>query len=98
MMSIFQAAFVPWFAERLLGSLGASKLNAVYTVSQEAKPFGIDMSIEGMNSQEFSVAIFYFLIAAIVVFTIFVFMFMFKDRASKLKLGEKLLFVWILLG
>ena len=61
-------------------------------------PFGIDTSIEGMNSQEFSVGIFYFLIVAIVVFTGFVFMFMFKDKAVKLKTGEKILFAWLLLG
>ena len=61
------------------------KLNYPIMVSQENNPFGIDTSIEGMNSQEFSVAIFYFLVAAIAIFTIFVFMFMFKDRTSKLK-------------
>jgi len=66
-------------------------------------PFGIDTSIEGMKSQEFSVAIFYFLIVAIIIFTAFVFMFMFKGRGkdaktSGLKRGEKLLFAWILLG
>jgi len=57
-----------------------------------------DSSIESINSQEFSVGIFYFLIASIFVFTIFVFMYMFQDKASKLKKGEKILFTWILLG
>ena len=55
-------------------------------------------SIESMNSQEFSVGIFYFLVASIIVFTIFVFMFMFKGKSTKLKKGERLLFVWILFG
>lgn len=69
------------------------------SVEENSGPFGIDTSIEGMNSQEFSVAIFYFLIASIIVFTIFVFMFMTKgSKTSKLKKGEKILFVWILLG
>ena len=55
-------------------------------------------SIESINSQEFSVGIFYFLIASIIVFTIFVFMFMFKGKTKKLKKGERILFVWILFG
>jgi prolipoprotein diacylglyceryltransferase len=57
-----------------------------------------DSSIESINSQEFSVGIFYFLIASIFVFTIFIFMYMFQDKASKLKKGEKVLFAWILFG
>ncbi len=61
-------------------------------------PFGIDTSIEGMKSQEFSVGIFYFLIASIVVFTVFVFLFMTKGKTANLKKGEKILFVWILFG
>jgi len=69
-----------------------------FSVKEGAGPFGIDTSIEGLNSQEFSVGIFYFLIASIVVFTIFVFMFMFKGKASRLKAGEKVMFVCILLG
>jgi len=60
-------------------------------------PFGIDTSIEGMKSQEFSVGIFYFLIASIIVFTVFVFMFMLKSKTN-LKKGEKILFAWILFG
>jgi hypothetical protein len=68
------------------------------SVNEGSGPFGVDTSIEGMKSQEFSVGIFYFLIASIVVFTVFVFMFMFKGKASNLKQGEKILFIWILLG
>lgn len=67
-------------------------------VDKKTDPLGFDSSIESMQSQEFSVGIFYFLVAAILVFTGFVFMFMFKDRASKLKKGEKILFAWLLLG
>jgi uncharacterized membrane protein len=66
-------------------------------VEENAGPFGVDTSIEGMRSQEFSVAIFYFLIASIIVFTIFVFLFMTKSK-STLKKGEKILFAWIFLG
>lgn len=74
-------------------------LQGMFAIGVEGSgPFGIDTSIEGMKSQRFSVGIFYFLVAAIGVFTVFVFMYMFKDRTSKLKSGEKWLFAWILLG
>jgi len=69
-----------------------------WSTEEGAGPFGIDTSIEGMKSQEFSVGIFYFLIASIVVFTIFVFMFMTMGKKENLKTGEKIMFVWILLG
>jgi uncharacterized membrane protein len=69
----------------------------IYSVKEGSGPFGIDTSIEGLKSQEVSVGIFYFLIASIIVFTIFVFMYMLKSKSS-LKRGEKILFVWILLG
>lgn len=58
----------------------------------------LDAGIEGIRSQQFSVAIFYFLITAIIVFLVIVFMFMLKTKASKLKTGEKWLFAWLLLG
>ncbi len=86
-----------------LGSVVAAvySLNLPYlnlSIEEASGPFGIDTSIEGMKSQEFSVGIFYFLIASIVVFTIFVFMFMTMGKREKLKIGEKIMFVWILLG
>jgi len=61
-------------------------------------PFGLDTSIEGMNSQQFSVGIFYFLVVAILIFTAFIFLFMFKGKGAGLKTGEKWLFAWLLLG
>ena len=88
----FIASTVSQFGVDMVGALPA------FLVESGTGPFGIDTSIEGMKSQQFSVGIFYFLIAAIVVFTVFVFLFMFKDKASKLKTGEKWLFGWILLG
>lgn len=74
------------------------RLTSLFLVEKAGGPFGMDTSIEGMKSQEFSVGIFYFLIICIVVFTIFVFMFMFKNKKSNLKTGEKILFAWILGG
>ena len=59
---------------------------------------GFNTGIEGMNSQQWSVGIFIFLMFCIVVFTVIVLKFMTSDRGSKLKRGEKFLFAWILLG
>lgn len=64
----------------------------------KSQPFGLDLSIEGMNSQEFSRGIFYFLIVAIIIFVGIVFLFMRKDKVNTLKKGEKWLFAWIFLG
>jgi len=74
--------------------------NLSILVEEEGKnrPFGVDMSIESMSSQQFSVGIFYFLIFAIVMFVGISFLYMFKDKKNKLKTGEKWLFVWILFG
>ena len=69
--------------------------------AEKVRPFGIDMSIESMSSRQFSVGIFYFLVAAIIIFVGITFMFMFKGKQgekSKLKKGEKIMFAWILFG
>ena len=53
-----------------------------------------------MDTQGFSVGVFYFLVVAIIIFVGITFLFMFKDRSksSKLKIGEKILFIWIMFG
>lgn len=66
--------------------------------SEKTRPFGFDMSIESMSTQGFSMGMFYFLVFAIAVFLVIAFMFMFKGQAQKLKRGEKIMFVWILIG
>ena len=65
---------------------------------EKAQPFGLDMSIESMSTRGFSMGMFYFLVFAIAVFLVIAFMFMFKGQAQKLKRGEKILFIWILIG
>ncbi len=61
---------------------------------------GLNRSIESMDTEQFSVGIFYFLIVAIIVFVGISFLITFKDKgkSSKLKTGEKLLFIWIMFG
>ena len=59
---------------------------------------GFNTGIEGMDSQQWSVGIFVFLIFCIIVFTVIVVKFMTTDRVATLKRGEKFLFAWILFG
>jgi hypothetical protein len=59
----------------------------------------LDLSIEGMRSQQFSEGVFAFLLVGIVVFIGIVIAFMFsKNRSEKMKLGERLMFTAIILG
>jgi large-conductance mechanosensitive channel len=62
--------------------------------SDSSKPFSLNRSMESMDTQEFSVGVFYFLIIAIIVFVGIAFLFMFKNKgkSSHLKRGEKILF------
>lgn len=70
----------------------------IAVAEDKTHPLGVDMSIKGMSSQNFSMGMFYFLLFGIAVFLMISFMFMFRGKAQKLKKGEKILFVWILLG
>ncbi len=60
--------------------------------------FTDELGIESERSQQFSVGIFYFLILGIIVFSIISFAFMFKDKTKKIKKGEMILFIWIMIG
>ncbi len=69
-----------------------------YTALACAEDAGFNTGIEGMNSRQWSVGIFIFLVFCILVFTIIVVKFMTADRVVTLKRGEKLLFAWIFFG
>ena len=69
-----------------------------YAGSALAEGPGFNTGIEGMDSQQWSVGIFAFLIFCIIVFMVIVLKFMTADRAAKLKRGEKFMFLWIILG
>jgi len=89
------------FFHQALNGAGLFFLDAIHLLrlpSTGSGPFGLDTSIEGMNSQQFSVGIFYFLVVAIFIFTAFIFLFMFKSKGAGLKTGEKWLFAWLLFG
>ena len=59
----------------------------------------LDLSIEGMRSQQFSEAVFAFLLVGIVVFSVIVVMFWYsKNRPQVVRFGEKMMFVGIVMG
>jgi phosphoglycerol transferase MdoB-like AlkP superfamily enzyme len=71
---------------------------AVSYLSSDLSP-KLDLSIEGMRSQQFSEGVFAFLLVGIVVFIGIMIAFMFsKNRSEKMKLGERLMFTAIILG
>jgi hypothetical protein len=68
------------------------------SVSQTVTP-KLDLSIEGMRSQQFSEAVFAFLLVGIFVFSVMVVIFWFsKNRPGETRLGEKLMFLAIVMG
>jgi branched-subunit amino acid permease len=59
----------------------------------------LDLSIEGMRSQEFSEGVFVFLLLGIVVFSGIVIALMFsRNRPKDVRLGERIMFAAIILG
>lgn len=71
---------------------------AISQLSPELSP-KLDLSIEGMRSQQFSEGVFAFLLIGIVVFSGIVIAFMFsKNRPDEVRLGERLMFAAIILG
>jgi len=59
----------------------------------------LDLSIEGMRSQQFSEAVFAFLLIGVLVFSVIVVIFWFgKNRPKQAPLGEKMMFGAIVMG
>jgi hypothetical protein len=59
----------------------------------------LDLSIEGMRSQQFSEGVFVFLLIGIVVFSGIVIALLFgANRSKRLRLGERLMFAAIIFG
>lgn len=67
-------------------------------LSSEISP-KLDLSIEGMRSQQFSEWVFVFLLVGIIVFAGIVIAFLkSRNQSSKLRLGERLMFTAIIIG
>jgi hypothetical protein len=59
----------------------------------------LDLSIEGMRSQQFSEAVFAFLLVGILVFSVIIVIFWFsKNRPGEARFGEKMMFAAIIMG
>jgi hypothetical protein len=74
-------------------------LSYIFNLSVENKNelFGIDMSIEGLRSQEYSVGIFIFLVISLIFFAFIIWLYVPKGKKS-LKTGEKIMFGSIIAG
>ncbi len=56
-------------------------------------------TIEGMHGHEYSVAIFFFMLAGVILFAAIVYRFFRASQSgANLKFGEKILFLWIVAG
>jgi hypothetical protein len=68
-------------------------------VANADTPPKIDLSIEGMRSQQYSIGVFIFLLIGIFIFSSIVYSVVFGKYAPKtLRLGEKILFGSIIVG
>jgi len=85
-----------------LGKLWLFINEAMFAVQEvtDNRLLGIDMSIEGLRSQSFSVGIFVFLVVSLIFFSIIIYFYMprGKNNKDKLKTGEKVMFGAIISG
>ncbi len=80
----------------LLAHLGQHGLFSVLSGAASPK---LDMSIEGMRSQQFSVGVFFFMLLGVLVFSGIIYAVAFGRHAPKsMKPGEKVMFGAIILG
>ncbi len=84
---------------QLSGNLASSDLFSLLVDAGTRAPFGLDMSIEGMRSQQFSIGVFFFMLLGVVVFSGMIYAVAFGKFAPKtMKTGEKVMFGAIILG
>ncbi len=80
----------------LFSHFGSGGLFSILSESSSAK---LDMSIEGMRSQQFSVGVFFFMLLGVLVFSIIIYSVAFGRFAPKtMKPGEKVMFGAIIAG
>lgn len=73
--------------------------NQVFSVHAGMMAPKMDLSIEGMRSQQFSVGVFFFMLVGVVVFSGIIYAVAFGRGAPKqMKTGEKVMFGAIILG
>lgn len=73
--------------------------NHLFSASAGLMAPKVDLSIEGMRSQQFSVGVFFFMLVGVVVFSAIIYAVAFGKSAPKqMKTGEKVMFAAIILG
>ena len=78
---------------------GLNKGSVLNVVANTAYSPKLDLSIEGMRSQQFSTGVFFFMLLGVVVFSGIVYMVMFGNHApKKMRTGEKVMFGLIITG
>lgn len=83
------------FTNSRLGEYSGAMLAKVQDAANS--PFGLDMTIEGLNKYKYSVAIFVFLVMQVMLFSFMIFVYVKKTKRS-LKTGEKWMFGALILG
>lgn len=79
-----------------LAEMWSNQVFSVYAGTMAPK---MDLSIEGMRSQQFSVGVFFFMLVGVVVFSGIIYAVAFGRGAPKqMKTGEKVMFGAIILG
>ncbi len=79
--------------------LGQMWSNEVFSLDTGALAPKVDLSIEGMRSQQFSVGVFFFMLVGVVVFSGIIYAVAFGRAAPKqMKTGEKFMFAAVIVG
>ncbi len=82
-----------------LGDLTQRGFGGLFSVLSGTPSHGLDLSIEGMRSQQFSVGVFFFLVIGVLVFSGIIYVVAFGRFAPKtMKRGEKVMFAAIIVG
>ncbi len=78
---------------------GSSQLFSALADATGHGSFGLDLSIEGMRSQQFSIGVFFFMLLGVAVFSGIIYAVAFGKAAPKtMKPGEKLMFGAVIAG
>ncbi|BBJ24004.1 hypothetical protein [Candidatus Nitrotoga sp. AM1P] len=78
---------------------GFNVVSVINVLASTAYSPKLDLSIEGMRSQQFSTGVFFFMLLGVLVFSGIVYMVMFGNHApKKMRTGEKMMFALIIVG
>lgn len=78
---------------------GSGALFSALTDAGGSGSFGLDLSIEGMRSQQFSIGVFFFMLLGVAVFSGIIYAVAFGKAAPKtMKRGEKVMFGAVIVG